>query len=57
MNRFESSVANTHGSGVLGNRSFSMDTALFKKSPSGKLVRSIGGYWAFVPGPLPPELE
>ena len=34
-----------------------MDTALFKKSPSGKLVRSTGGYWAFVPGHLPPKLE
>jgi Fic family protein len=34
-----------------------MDTALFKKSPSGKLVRAPGGYWAFVPGPLPPKLE
>ncbi len=34
-----------------------MDTALFKKSPSGKLVRATGGYWAFVPGPLPPKLE
>lgn len=34
-----------------------MDTALFKKSPSGKLVQATGGYWAFVPGPLPPKLE
>ncbi len=34
-----------------------MDTALFKKNPSGKLVRAAGGYWAFVPGPLPPKLE
>ena len=34
-----------------------MDTALFKKSPSGKLIRATGGYWAFVPGPLPPKLE
>ena len=34
-----------------------MDTALFKKSPSGKLVRATSGYWAFVPGPLPPKLE
>lgn len=34
-----------------------MDTALFKKSPSGKLVRATEGYWAFVPGPLPPKLE
>ena len=34
-----------------------MDTALFKKSPSGKLVRATGGYWAFVPGSLPPKIE
>ncbi|MCF7634637.1 MAG: cell filamentation protein Fic [Dehalococcoides mccartyi] len=34
-----------------------MDTALFKKSTSGKLVRTTGGYWAFVPGALPPKLE
>ncbi|MBE0480835.1 MAG: Fic family protein [Dehalococcoidia bacterium] len=34
-----------------------MDTALFKKSPSGNMVRGTGAYWAFVPGPLPPRLE
>jgi len=34
-----------------------MDTALFSKSTSGKLVRATGGYWAFVPSPLPPKLE
>ncbi len=34
-----------------------MDTALFKRSPSGRLVRASGGYWAFVPGPLPSTLE
>lgn len=34
-----------------------MDIALFKKSPSGKVVRGTGGYWAFIPGPLPPKLE
>ena len=34
-----------------------MDTALFRKSPSGKLVRARGGYRAFVPNPLPPELD
>ncbi|MEW6142841.1 MAG: Fic family protein [Chloroflexota bacterium] len=33
-----------------------MDIALFQNSPSGKLVRAAGGYWAFVPNPLPPEL-
>jgi Fic family protein len=34
-----------------------MDTALFKNSSSGKLVRATGGYWAFVPNPLPPKLD
>jgi len=34
-----------------------MDTALFKNSPSGKLIRATGGYWAFVPNPLPPRLD
>ncbi|MBI2858593.1 MAG: Fic family protein [Chloroflexi bacterium] len=34
-----------------------MDTPLFKKSPSGNLVRAAAGYWAFVPNPLPPKLE
>ncbi len=34
-----------------------MDTALFKMSPSGRLVRATGGYRAFVPGPLPPKFE
>ena len=34
-----------------------MDTALFRKSPSGKLVRAIDGYWAFVAKPLPPKLD
>jgi len=34
-----------------------VDTALFKNSPSGKLVRAAGRYWAFVPTPLPPSLE
>ena len=34
-----------------------MDTALFKKSPSGRLVKASGGYWAFVPNNLPPKLE
>jgi Fic family protein len=34
-----------------------MDTALFKNSPSGKLVRATGGYWAFVPNALPPAIE
>jgi len=34
-----------------------MDTALFKNSPSGKLVRATGGYWAFVPNALPPAIQ
>ncbi|MFA5439500.1 Fic family protein [Dehalococcoides sp.] len=34
-----------------------MDEELFKKSPAGKLVKSTGGYWAFVPNTLPPKLE
>lgn len=34
-----------------------MDTALFENSSSGRLVRAIDGYWAFVPNPLPPKLD
>jgi len=34
-----------------------MEVTLFQNSPSGRLVRAVGGYWAFVPNPLPPELE
>jgi len=34
-----------------------MDIALFQNSPSGKLVRAVGGYRAFVPNPLPPKLD
>lgn len=34
-----------------------METGLFQNSPSGKLVRAVGGYWAFIPNPLPPKLE
>ena len=33
-----------------------MDIALFRNSPSGRLVRVVG-YWAFVPNPLPPKLD
>jgi len=34
-----------------------MDPKAFRESPAGGVVRSIqGGYWAFVPNPLPPEL-
>jgi Fic family protein len=34
-----------------------MDTALFRNSTSGRLVRAVDGYWAFVPNPLPPKLD
>jgi len=34
-----------------------MDFALFQSSPSGRLVRTINGYRAFVPSPLPPKLD
>lgn len=34
-----------------------MDIALFRNSPSGRLTRASGGYWAFVPNSLPPKLE
>jgi len=33
-----------------------MDIILFQNSPSGRLVRTTGGYWAFVPNLLPPKL-
>jgi Fic family protein len=34
-----------------------MDTVLFNNSPSGKLVKISGGYRAFVPNALPPDIE
>jgi len=34
-----------------------MDIALFQNNPSGRLVRAVDGYWAFVPNPLPPKLD
>lgn len=34
-----------------------MDIASFQKSPSGRLIRGVSGYWAFIPNPLPPDLE
>jgi Fic family protein len=34
-----------------------MDIGLFQSSPSGRVVRAIDGYWAFVPNPLPPKLD
>ena len=34
-----------------------MEIGLFQNSPSGRLIRASGGYWAFVPHLLPPKLE
>ena len=34
-----------------------MEISLFQNSPSGRLVKGVGGYWAFVPSPLPPQLD
>ena len=34
-----------------------MDIKLFKNSTSGKLIRANGGYWAFLPNPLPPPIN
>ena len=34
-----------------------MEIGLFQNSPSGRLIRASGEYWAFVPHPLPPKLE
>jgi Fic family protein len=34
-----------------------MDIAQFQNSPSGRLIRAVDGYWAFVPNPLPPKLD
>jgi len=34
-----------------------MDVNLFQSSTSGKLIRTLGGYRAFVPDPLPPKLD
>lgn len=31
-----------------------MDPELFRNSSAGRLVKAVGGYWAFVPNPLPP---
>ena len=33
-----------------------MNLAEFRDSPSGKLVKTKAGYWAFVPNPLPPAI-
>jgi len=34
-----------------------MDLSLFQNSPSGRLTPTLEGHWAFVPHPLPPNLE
>src|SRR3990170_5942108 len=34
-----------------------MDIAAFAKSPTGRLVKTPQGYWAFVPAPLPRSLD
>jgi Fic family protein len=34
-----------------------MEIGLFQNSPSGRLIRASGEYWAFVPHSLPPKLE
>ncbi len=33
-----------------------MDLKDFRDSPAGRLVKAKGGYWAFVPNPLPPAI-
>jgi Fic family protein len=42
---------------VLLKGSLIMEAALFKNSPAGKLVKATGGYWAYIPNSLPPDLE
>lgn len=34
-----------------------MDPTAFRDSPAGRAVRAKGGFWAFVPNPLPPSLQ
>lgn len=34
-----------------------MDIEKFRGSPTGKLVKTAGGYWAFVPGVVSPQLQ
>ncbi|MBI2303329.1 MAG: Fic family protein [Chloroflexi bacterium] len=34
-----------------------MDIEQFRDSPSGRLLKGVGGYWAFVPHPMPPPLD
>jgi Fic family protein len=33
-----------------------MNLESFRRSPSGRVVPAVGGYWAFAPNPLPPKL-
>ncbi len=35
----------------------SMNPGSFKSSQAGRLVKAAGGYWAFVPTPLPPQVD
>ncbi|MBM3133087.1 MAG: Fic family protein, partial [Chloroflexi bacterium] len=34
-----------------------MNIDMFRSSPSGRLLKTSSGYWAFVPNPLPPEVR
>ena len=34
-----------------------MNPEEFRASTSGKVIRTVGGYWAFVPHPLPPPIQ
>src|SRR5881628_1219958 len=34
-----------------------MDVRRFNKSPTGKVVKTPQGYWAFVPNPLSPQFD
>ena len=34
-----------------------MDPQPFKNSKAGKCIKTRQGYWAFIPHPLPPNLE
>ena len=34
-----------------------MNPEEFRNSPSGMVMKTAPGYWAFVPNPLPPSIE
>ena len=34
-----------------------MDPQQFANSPAGKVMKTLQGHWAFVPHPLPPQLQ